>query len=200
MKKKKKLLAILSMTIAALCAALAILLRPMRTPDGDGGAQAVTLEFYQQREEAIGAFSAVIDAFSAEHSEVNIVQNRAGNSLEYLSARIQRGDMPDLFTHWPTQLSYQAVAEMGKLVSLEDEAFLERVDAGALELCRQDDGSICALPINRNCMEVYYNADLFAELGLSEPRTLDELIAVCDALQAAGQTPMVSGKSPRPMA
>lgn len=181
----------IALLIAVLCACIVLMLRnakPMVQFEEEP--RQATLEFYQQREEAINAFAAVLEGFSAEHPQGEIVQSRVAKSLEYLSARIQRGDMPDIFTHWPTQLSFQSASAAGKVVSLENQEFLNRVDSGALALCRESDGAVYALPINRNCMEVYYNADLFRELGISEPRTLEEFIAVCDAVCAAGGTPL----------
>lgn len=190
MDNKRKYM-IAAVFIVVLGAAIALLMqtaKPMTQPEP--GRPEVALEFYQQREEAINAFAAVLDGFELEHPEGEIVQSRVANSLEYLSARIQRSDMPDIFTHWPTQLSFQSAASAGKVVSLADQEFLNRVDAGSLELCREEDGAVYALPVNRNCMEVYYNVDLFRELGLSEPETVAEFIAVCEAVSAAGCTPM----------
>lgn len=178
--------------IAVLCVVFLGMLvnaaRPMAKPAEEPGES--KLEFYQQREEAINAFAAVLERFAVAHPEAVIVQNRTANSLEYLSARIQRSDMPDLFTHWPTQLSFQSATSAGKVVSLADQEFLNRVNPGALELCREEDGAVYALPVNRNCMEVYYNADLFESLGLSEPGTLEEFLSLCETLKAAGMQPL----------
>lgn len=39
----------------------------------------------------------------------------------------------------------------------------------------------------------YYNADMFEELGLSEPQTWEEFIAVCETLKQNGYTPITIG-------
>lgn len=40
---------------------------------------------------------------------------------------------------------------------------------------------------------LYYNADIFAELGLSEPQTWEEFINVCETLKQNGYTPITIG-------
>lgn len=40
---------------------------------------------------------------------------------------------------------------------------------------------------------IYYNADMFEELGLSEPQTWEEFIEVCETLKQNGYTPITIG-------
>jgi len=149
------------------------------------------LEFYQQREEALNGFEWALNAYSKDHSTVEIRQKNIPNALEVLIARMQRGDVPDIFTYWPTQLSFQQAVDRGLVKNLAGEAFLDQVEEETLKLVTQPDGGIYALPINRNCMEVYYNADVFNELGLTPPKTLNELFDLCDTLQKSSIVPMV---------
>lgn len=44
-------------------------------------------------------------------------------------------------------------------------------------------------------LSVYYNADLFAELGLSEPTTYEEFLALCQPLTEAGVIPIAFGNA-----
>jgi raffinose/stachyose/melibiose transport system substrate-binding protein len=44
-------------------------------------------------------------------------------------------------------------------------------------------------------LSVYYNADIFAAQGLSEPTTYDEFLAACETLKAAGITPVAFGNA-----
>lgn len=192
MKTKKILKIALVLALSVGCILVGVLWSSGLVAPIEQDEPASELEFYQQREEAINAFACVLEAFAQEYPEGQIVQNRVPNPLEYLSARIQRGDIPDIFTHWPTQASFVSTISMGEVLPLGDQPFLDRVEDGALELCRQSSGGeIYALPINRNCMEVYYNVDLFRELGLSEPNTVEELLAACDVIRAAGTSPMI---------
>ena len=150
-----------------------------------------TIEFYQQREEAMEGFSQVIGRFAQAQPDIVIKQQNIPNALELLVARMQRADVPDVFTSWPTQLSFIRAAERGTLMELTDQPFLAEIDPATLDMVRDPDGKIYALPINRNCMEVYYDAGLFRTHGLEIPRTIDELFALCGQLERMGIVPMV---------
>ena len=47
------------------------------------------------------------------------------------------------------------------------------------------DGKLYAVPINQDCSIMMYRADIFNELGLTVPKTFDELEAVCKAIKTA---------------
>ncbi len=153
--------------------------------------QAVTLEFYQQREEAMAGFTAVIELFGREQPLIELFQRNVPNTQELLVARIRSGDIPDLFTDWPTQLNFSAIVAEGVVADLSGQPFLKGVSNHALEMVAGQDGKIYALPLNYNCMEVYYNTGIFEEMGISAPGTLGELISVCDTLASGGVIPMV---------
>jgi raffinose/stachyose/melibiose transport system substrate-binding protein len=56
------------------------------------------------------------------------------------------------------------------------------------------DGSIRLMPHIADVTNVlFYNTDIFAAQGLQPPQTWDDLLAVCDALDAAGIIPIASG-------
>lgn len=52
------------------------------------------------------------------------------------------------------------------------------------------DGTLKALPFIPNCVAVFYNQDHFAEAGVEVPTTWEEFLTVCEALKAAGHTPL----------
>jgi raffinose/stachyose/melibiose transport system substrate-binding protein len=60
----------------------------------------------------------------------------------------------------------------------------------------EHDGAVYGLPLNQDItIQMWYNVDLFNELGLSEPKTYDEFIKVCQTVKAAGKTPIVMGNA-----
>lgn len=153
--------------------------------------QAVTLEFYQQREEAMTGFTAVIERFSKNHPSIELFQRNVPNTQELLVARIRSGDVPDLFTDWPTQRNFAVMVSEGTVIDLTGQNFMQKVSPRATSMARQSDGKIYALPINYNCMEVYYNKEIFESLGVKVPKTVSEFIALCDTLKSRGVLPMV---------
>ncbi|MDD3410670.1 MAG: extracellular solute-binding protein, partial [Eubacteriales bacterium] len=74
---------------------------------------------------------------------------------------------------------------------LTDEPMLDAVSPRALEMARQPDGRIYALPINYNCIEVYYNQNLFERCGVAVPTTVDELTRACGEFKRQGVAPFV---------
>ena len=56
------------------------------------------------------------------------------------------------------------------------------------------DDKIVMIPANADVTNViWYNVDVFAELGLSVPATWDEFVALCPTIADAGMIPMAIG-------
>lgn len=149
------------------------------------------LEFYQQREEAMSGFEAVIERFLSQRPEIELYQRNVPNSQELLLARTRSGDVPDLFTEWPTQLNFMTNVDEKIVLDLADQPFMSRVSPRALDMIRAEGGGIYALPLNYNCMEIYYNTGIFERFGISVPQTTQELISLSDRLEALGVAPFV---------
>ena len=54
-------------------------------------------------------------------------------------------------------------------------------------------GQVYGLPVHYYNWGIYYNKSLFARHGLSEPKTWDEFIEVCQKLKSLGLTPITLG-------
>ena len=67
-----------------------------------------------------------------------------------------------------------------------DQFALDEIDQTYWDLVTID-GNIYGVPMVSNTMHVFYNEPALAELGLDVPATFDEAIAMCSALQDAGQ-------------
>lgn len=57
----------------------------------------------------------------------------------------------------------------------------------------QHDGEYVFVPAAYYWWAIYYRKDVFADLGLSEPQTWDELVATCDTLRENGYAPFTIG-------
>ena len=80
--------------------------------------ETVELDFFQMREEALAGFDSVISAFHEAYPHIRVSQQNVAGAQELLLARMQRDDLPSIFTYWPTQLSYLKAAERGFLLPL----------------------------------------------------------------------------------
>lgn len=159
-----------------------------------GASETITIEFFQQKMEEgpQKGYQAVIDKFHEEYPNIRIELNTVPDAGSVLVSRISSGDIPPLFSDYPTQMQFREKVKNGIVLDITEQEFLSRSSAPAIEMSRaHQDGKNYALPLSGNYMGVYYNIDIFEENGLSIPTTYDELLAVCAALEAADIQPFV---------
>lgn len=159
----------------------------------------LTIEFFQQKGEEgpQNGYQVLIDKFNEENPDVKIEMNTVPDAPTVLTSRVASGDVPVIFSDFPTQQQFKQKVESGYVQDLSDQEFLKNVEEGSLEMTKQPDGKYYALPYTRNYMGVFYNMDMFEENELAVPTTWDEFVAVCDKLKEAGITPMgMNGKDP----
>lgn len=159
----------------------------------------LTIEFFQQKGEEgpQKGYQAIIDKFNQENPDVKIEMNTVPDAGTVLTSRISSGDIPVIFSDYPTQMQFKQKVANGFVQKLSDQEFLKSVNESALAMTVQEDGGYYALPYTRNYMGVYYNIDLFERLNLKVPETWSEFIDVCKAIKEAGITPVgLHGKDP----
>lgn len=103
---------------------------------------------------------------------------------------------PDLYQENAYDLPQILVDEPGCLASLsdffEEHGLAEAIVPEVLQAVTID-GVVRAMPVNIHRENaLLYNKKVFDELGLSPPTTLDELLATCESLKAAGITPIAT--------
>ena len=138
-------------------------------------------------------FQAVGDA-AKEKTGVRIVQTSyapPNNTRPSFSPRSRRAHRPDLFTWW-TGATFKELVATGKIAPLDD-VWEQMIASGQYEKATQDlfkvDGKTYAVPLSVSRWVVLYNKKMFADSGLAEPKTWDDLMAAADKLKAAGITP-----------
>lgn len=88
---------------------------------------------------------------------------------------------------------WQQLIEAGLLMDLSDQAFVQNYDQAAID-DGSFDGSVYSLNLGRTIYSgMFVNLDLLAEVGVDVPTTWDELVSVCDAVDAAGSKCMIAG-------
>ncbi|QHF25130.1 extracellular solute-binding protein [Rathayibacter sp. VKM Ac-2804] len=171
---------------AATAGAAALGLAACASPSGSGGVTEIT--FFQSKPEVIGYFDEVIERFHAAQSRVRVVHDFSSN----LSAGFVRTNPPDLGC-----LNYNfevaRFVERGALSDLSDMAEAKRINPDLQPLIEQTasyPGRTSVLPYSLMMSAVLYNREIFAAQNLEVPTTWTEFLAVCDALTAAGITPI----------
>lgn len=138
----------------------------------------------------------VIARFEADHPGVRVEQS-AANSEVYNSVgwrlQFQGRTPPDVYFHWQGFKVRECIAR-GWALDVRpylSPGFLGQLVPSALG---DTDGPVHFLPHSVDvCNVVWYNRDLLARAGGSEPATFAEWLATCRQLRAAGVLPLVQG-------
>jgi len=161
-----------------------------------GALAQTTLTFWSWRTEDVAAYERFIEAFRAENPDIDVeftpYLNTEYNTI--LSTALQGGGGPDI-VHLRAYGGMEPLAQAGYLVRLDDKVpALADFDPGILAgATNRADGGVYGVPFALQTVQVLYNVDMFERLGLEEPQTWDEFIAVAEALQASGVNALANG-------
>lgn len=111
-----------------------------------------------------------------------------------LQTQLRSGDGPDVFSYGSGPSFGGALVEAGLVQDLT-EAYEER-DWQVYDFAKERvtvDGKTYGVPGELETIGLFYNKDVFTELGLEEPQSVDELRAAADAIKASGRTPFAVG-------
>ena len=180
---------------AAACLILAGCTGTTSEPDdeGDGesgGAQSIKWLIEEPEDAAAlkGLKQHIADDFTQDSGvEVEIDTLPFENMRTVLQTQLRSGEGPDVF-NWGSGPSFGgALAEAGLLMDLT--AAYEENGWEVFDFAKETvtvDGKIYGVPGELETIGVYYNKDMFSDLGLDEPQNLDDLAAAAAAAKAAG--------------
>lgn len=98
--------------------------------------------------------------------------------------------MPDVVSIWGQPSFLDEVLEAGVLAELNEADYADyKFIQGSLEGFKKD-GKLYGLPRNTDVQLVYYNQKMFEDNGWKVPATYDELMTLCEEINAAGIVPM----------
>ncbi len=112
-----------------------------------------------------------------------------------LATAMAAGEEPDIFISWGGGW-LQSFIDEGKVLNINDqvEQVKDEYYESALSLFDVE-GQHYGLPYSAGPAPVYYNKQIYADLGLEVPTTLAEFEANCDAIKEAGITPIALGNA-----
>lgn len=152
---------------------------------GSGGRE--TVVFHLSKPEAIPYFRKLIGQYNASQNDVQVVFDTASN----LQAGFLRGNPPDLgLLNYNMEMA--RFMERGALSDLSDMPEAGRILPPVQDLVDQYatyPGRTSVLPYSVMAASVIYNKAIFDAEGVEVPQTWEQLIDVCDRLQAADVTP-----------
>lgn len=188
---KKKGIKCLKLTLC--CAAAAMAVQGCGASSDD---QKIEIEIVQYKPEAANYFKLVEEEFNASHDDIHLTISSPNDATTILKTRFIREDYPDIIgIGGDINYSYFVDAEI--LADVSDYEGMQNINQGyldiaeALELVPTDGTYI--IPYVANAAGVLYNRDMFEEHGWEIPTTWDELLTLCDEIQAEGILPFYFG-------
>lgn len=138
-----------------------------------------------------------IARFNEEYPNVKVteVANENDPYKTKLATAMAAGEEPDIIVSWGGGWLESYIDE-GKILNINDqiEEVADDYYESALSLF-EFDGQKYALPISCGPAPVYYNKQIYKDLGLEVPKTLAELEENCDKIKEAGITPFALANS-----
>ena len=150
----------------------------------------ITILNYMGNEVKLNAFKEILDGYTALHPNVTF-DSQGLSQNEYITqirTRVGAGDPPDIMMGQPSQ--YSDIIEAGFVMDLTDNPLIQKLGMTGADIndCSWN-GKVYALPLDFKTYGVIYNKATFAQYGLSEPTSQDELDAICKTLSDNGITP-----------
>ena len=150
------------------------------------------------------SMDAVVAAFKQDNPgvTVNVTYADTDQLQSTLRTQLSSGTGPDVFTVWPgngNPGALQVLQPAGYLADLSSRPFAANIPAGARPVT-QVSGKTYVVPANYSGIGFIYTQKAMAEIGGQEPKTWDELIALCGKARAkdkvllslGNQTPWVT--------
>jgi raffinose/stachyose/melibiose transport system substrate-binding protein len=160
-----------------------------------GQGASLTIESWRNDDLAIWR-DVIIPAFNEEHPDirVNFAPSAPAEYNAVLSSKLQAGTAGDLITCRPFDLSLEQF-QRGYLESLNDLPGMENFSDVAKSAWVTDDGSdVFCVPMASVIHGFIYNREIFEELGLEEPQTESEFLALLQEVDEDGNyAPLVMG-------
>ncbi|NGP18999.1 extracellular solute-binding protein [Devosia aurantiaca] len=155
------------------------------------------LTFWSWRQEDRAAYEQFIDTFEAANPGITVTFEtfEATNYNTILSTALAGGTGPDVMMV-RAYGGLENVAVAGYLEELTTESVPALAEFAAPAIAAESvraDSKIYAVPFASQTQLVIYNATIFADNGIEEPQTWDELMAASQKLKDAGIIPFANG-------
>jgi len=139
------------------------------------------------------ALEAVEAAYMAKNPNVtfkNTFYNHGTDYFPQLSTALASGELPNIIMGNPGL--YPDVVSEGYAMDLSNNEVIKSIKLTSGDLGDvSSDGVVYGFPIDFKTWGVFYNVDIFNELGLQVPKTQSELMDVCKKIADAGIDPWI---------
>ena len=188
MKKRKAISAVLAASMLA-----AVILPGCGSDENSGKTE---IEILQYKPEAATYFDQVEDQFNATHDDIHLTISSPNDATTILRTRFIREDYPDIIgiggdINYSYYVDADILADVSDYPGMADvkESYIDILEA--LEITPKD--GTYGVPYVANAAGILYNRDMFEEHGWEIPESWDELMALCEEIEAEGILPFYFG-------
>ena len=137
----------------------------------------------------------ILELFQKKNSQIK-VSFTPTNSLDYqdiLFQQLRENEAPDLFYVFPYSAAQKLISNdyLKPITNIDNLSTIFPPEA--LEPWQGEDGKVYALPVMAVSHGIYYNQNIFQELGLEIPTTWQELLSTATVLKNAGYISFANG-------
>jgi raffinose/stachyose/melibiose transport system substrate-binding protein len=149
-----------------------------------------TLEYWTWNNEGdyVKVDEAAVARFEAAHPDIDVQVTYVpyADYMTKLKASLAANQPPDIF-QVPWDSGFRDLADSGKLAPMGEilSTGFPPISQSAKDFVTLN-GEVWALPFDLNTLQVAYNKNIFAEMGLTPPTTGEELKAIAAKLNEAG--------------
>ncbi|AEI40702.1 ABC transporter substrate-binding protein [Paenibacillus mucilaginosus] len=154
----------------------------------DGGK--VKLQFFQNKPEAKVSFDALIRKFNAANPGIEVTQVNVPDAETVLKVNVAKNEVPDIVGMGATD-TFASLSKSGTFQDLSGHEGVKTVQPAYIDMVKKTTGTaeLYGIPLTSNANGIIYNKALFAELGLTVPKTWHELMAAAEKIKTAGKVP-----------
>ena len=188
MKKRKAISAVLAASMLA-----AVILPGCGSDESSGKTE---IEILQYKPEAATYFDQVEEQFNATHDDIHLTISSPNDASTILRTRFIREDYPDIIgiggdINYSYYVDADILADVSDYPGMADvkESYIDILEA--LEITPKD--GTYGVPYVANAAGILYNRDMFEEHGWEIPESWDELMALCEEIEAEGILPFYFG-------
>ena len=188
MKMKKAVSAVLAASMLA-----AVILPGCGSDENSGKTE---IEILQYKPEAATYFDQVEEQFNASHDDIHLTISSPNDASTILRTRFIREDYPDIIgiggdINYSYYVDADILADVSDYPGMADvkESYIDILEA--LEITPTD--GTYGVPYVANAAGILYNRDMFEEHGWEIPESWDELMDLCEEIEAEGILPFYFG-------
>ncbi|MBW9217661.1 ABC transporter substrate-binding protein [Anoxybacillus ayderensis] len=187
---KRKRIIVFGNLIASMILLFLVGCKAEEVDEKDSSSEKVKIEFFHYKSEAKDTFDELISKFEKENPNIDVVNANPPDAETVLKTRVAKRDIPDIVAIGANS-TFAELSKAGVFVDVTNATELDSIQPAYIDMLRDVTGleKVYAIPYAANADGIIYNKTIFNELGLTVPKTWDELIAVAEKVKAAGKTP-----------